>query len=289
MSGLLFVIDGTDGSGKNTQAQNLYNTLCTAYGFTKDKDITMVSFPRYGEASATMVEKYLNGEFGSDPSKIDPYTASMFYMIDRAISFMNDKWGEVYRNDGIVIADRYYTSNIIHQGAKILKEMQYKTRYNTKACGNYDDTAEGKIKKFTEWLVSTELFDIKIPKPNKIFWLMTDESANNQMMSHRVEEDSTHNTDIHEADKEYLEYCRKALMMHKSIYEARLNDTNRMISRSTKDLEAYAEIIRREEFINVLDKNNQIREINDIGNEILGYIIKYLAINGNYTMRYWMQ
>ena len=289
MPGLLFVIDGTDGSGKHTQAQNLYDALCAAYGFIKDKNITMVSFPRYGESSATMVEKYLHGEFGSDPNKIDPYTSSMFYMIDRSISFMNDKWGEVYRNDGIVIADRYYTSNIIHQGAKILKEMNYKTRYNTQACGNYDDTAEGKLEKFTKWLVETELFDIKIPKPNKIFWLMADESANEQMMEHRVQEDSTHITDIHEADKEYLEYCRKALMMHKSKYEFRLNDINRMTSRSTKDLEAYSEIIRREEFINVLDENNQIREINDISNDILGYVIKYLAINGNYTMRYWLK
>ena len=78
-------------------------------------------------------------------------------------------------------------------------------------------------------------------------------------------------------------------MMHKSKYEFRLNDINRMTSRSTKDLEAYSEIIRREEFINVLDENNQIREINDISNDILGYVIKYLAINGNYTMRYWLK
>lgn len=289
MSGMLFVIDGTDGSGKHTQAEKLYESLCNAYGFIKDKDITMVSFPRYGESSASMVEKYLHGEFGSDPSKIDPYTASMFYMIDRSISFMNDTWGEVYRNGGIVIADRYYTSNIIHQGAKILKEMNYKTEYNTKADASYDDTAEGKLKKLTEWLVSTELFDIKIPTPNKIFWLMADKSANTQMLNHRVEEDKNHITDIHEADDEYLEYCRQALRMHKSIYEFRLRDTNRIISRSTKDLEAYSEIIRREEFINVLDENNQIREINDISNDILGYVIKYLAINGNYTMRYWLK
>lgn len=285
MSGMLFVIDGTDGSGKHTQAEKLYESLCNAYGFIKDKDITMVSFPRYGESSASMVEKYLHGEFGSDPSKIDPYTASMFYMIDRSISFMNDTWGEVYRNDGIVIADRYYTSNIIHQGAKILKEMNYKTRLNADACGSYDDTAEGKLKKLTEWLVRTELFNIKIPTPNKIFWLMADKSANSQMLNHRVFADKNHITDIHEADDEYLEYCRQALRMHKSIYEFRLNDTNRMISRSTKDLEAYSEIIRREEFINVLNKDNQIREINDIGDEILGYVIKYLAINGIYTFK----
>ena len=288
MAGKLFVIDGVDGSGKNTQAMELYMYFIQQ-GYCADEEVTMVSFPRYKQPSAKFVEMYLNGEFSKDPMDIDPYTASMFYTIDRSISFKNEKWGEVYRNGGIVIADRYYTSNIIHQGAKILKEMNYKTRYNTQACGNYDDTAEGKLEKFTKWLVETELFDIKIPKPNKIFWLMADESANEQMMEHRVQEDSTHITDIHEADKEYLEYCRKALMMHKSKYEFRLNDINRMTSRSTKDLEAYSEIIRREEFINVLDENNQIREINDISNDILGYVIKYLAINGNYTMRYWLK
>ena len=285
MSGMLFVIDGTDGSGKHTQAEKLYNTLCSVYNLTKDKDITMVSFPRYGSSSATMVEKYLNGEFGSDPNKIDPYTSSMFYMIDRSISFMNDKWGEIYRNGGIVIADRYYTSNIIHQGAKILKEMHYKTRYNIDACGAYDDTAEGKLKKFSEWLIATELFDIKIPKPNKIFWLMATEYANNQMLEHRVADDKSHITDIHESNSEYLEYCRQALNMHKYIYESRLNDTNRMITKSTKNLEAYSEIIRREEFLNVLDSNNQIRSIDDISSEILGYVAKYLAINGIYSFK----
>ena len=73
--------------------------------------------------------------------------------------------------------------------------------------------------------------------------------------------------------------------MHKYIYESRLNDTNRMITKSTKDLEAYSEIIRREEFLNVLDSNNQIRSIDDISSEILGYVAKYLAINVIYSFK----
>ena len=123
MAGKLFVIDGVDGSGKNTQAMELYMSFIQE-GYRADEEVTMVSFPRYKQSSAKFVEMYLAGEFSKDPMDIDPYTASMFYTIDRSISFKNEKWGEVYRNGGIVIADRYYTSNIIHQGAKILSSEE---------------------------------------------------------------------------------------------------------------------------------------------------------------------
>ena len=92
MAGKLFVIDGVDGSGKNTQAMELYLRFLTE-GYTADEDITMVSFPRYGQPSAKFVEMYLAGEFSKDPMDIDPYTASMFYTIDRSISFKNDRTG----------------------------------------------------------------------------------------------------------------------------------------------------------------------------------------------------
>ena len=129
MAGKLFVIDGVDGSGKNTQAMELYMYFIQQ-GYRADEEVTMVSFPRYKQPSAKFVEMYLNGEFSKDPMDIDPYTASMFYTIDRSISFKNEKWGEVYRNGGIVIADRYYTSNIIHQGAKILSSEENMKKYD---------------------------------------------------------------------------------------------------------------------------------------------------------------
>ena len=202
MSGKLFVIDGTDGSGKNTQAKRLLENLILNYNLEDRKDICMVSFPRYGTAGCTMVEKYLHGEFGSNVKDIDPYTASMFYSIDRSISFLNDEWGRIYRNGGIVIADRYYTANLIHQGAKLIMDHPG----DDKADGYYGNTIEDKLRQFETWLIDNELTKMKLPMPDKIFWLMSNKEANEAMIDHRAHTDSKHVIDIHESNLEYLAY-----------------------------------------------------------------------------------
>ena len=257
MAGKLFVIDGVDGSGKNTQAMELYMYFIQQ-GYRADEEVTMVSFPRYKQPSAKFVEMYLNGEFSKDPMDIDPYTASMFYTIDRSISFKNEKWGKVYRNGGIVIADRYYTSNIIHQGAKILSSEENKKKYD--------------FKYFICWIKELELDQIMLPAPDKIFWLMTDAKANDDMMKHRVDANSEHVTDIHEVNHDYLDLCRQALIQYKNLYEIDL-------SHSTMNLKAYnpfSREIRREEFINVRDENGELRSITNISNEIIQNVNEYL-------------
>lgn len=279
-TGKLFVIDGTDGSGKNTQATKLLETLVDRYDLVIGKDITKVSFPNYGTPGCTMVEKYLNGEFGSDPNKIDAYTASMFYMIDRSISYMNDKWGEIYRNGGIVIADRYYTSNIIHQGAKILSKLTY-VESDPKACMPAESAVDVQFKIFTQWLAGTELNNIGLPMPNKIFWLMTDESANKQMLQHRLKIDLKHKTDIHEENDKYLKLCRSALKLYKSFCEK--NEKENILNYSLPDdMRHIAKVLSKDTFINVLDEDNTIRTVDSIGNEIMEYIVKYLALYGMY-------
>lgn len=279
-TGKLFVIDGTDGSGKNTQATKLLETLVDRYDLVIGKDITKVSFPNYGTPGCTMVEKYLNGEFGSDPNKIDAYTASMFYMIDRSISYMNDKWGEIYRNGGIVIADRYYTSNIIHQGAKILSKLTY-VEPDPKDCMPAERAVDAQFKTFTQWLAGTELNNIGLPTPNKIFWLMTDERANKQMLQHRLKIDLKHKTDIHEENDKYLKLCRSALKLYKFFCEK--NEKENILNHSLPDDMKYiAKVLSKDAFINVLDENNTIRTVDSIGNEIMEYIVKYLALYGMY-------
>lgn len=278
--GKLFVIDGTDGSGKNTQATVLLEALVDRYNLAIGKDIIKVSFPNYGNPGCTMVEKYLNGDFGSDPNKIDPYTSSMFYMIDRSISFMNDKWGEIYRNGGIVIADRYYTSNIIHQGAKILNNLKY-VEPEPGATISEEQSVVGQFKTFIQWLTGTELNNIKLPTPDKIFWLMTDESSNTTMLSHRIKNDLNHKTDIHEADSEYLNTCRIALRMYKKICSNRERE-NILNYSLPKDMKYISEILSKDTFINVLDTENSIRTVDSISHEIMEYIVKFLALYGMY-------
>ena len=111
--GKLFVIDGTDGSGKQTQFEKLKERLI------KDGiDYKIVSFPNYDSPSSSLVKMYLSGEFGKDAKKISPYVASTFYAADRYATFQTG-YKEYYENGGIILADRYTTANMVHQAGKI--------------------------------------------------------------------------------------------------------------------------------------------------------------------------
>ena len=66
MKGTLIVIDGLDGSGKNTQAKRLKETL-----EQEGKRVRLVSFPDYESPACAPVELYLNGAFGSDPDAVN--------------------------------------------------------------------------------------------------------------------------------------------------------------------------------------------------------------------------
>ena len=80
--GKLFVIDGTDGSGKQTQFEKLKESL------TRDKvDYKVVSFPNYDSPSSALVKMYLSGEFGNNAKDVSPYVASTFYAVDRFATF----------------------------------------------------------------------------------------------------------------------------------------------------------------------------------------------------------
>ena len=98
--GKLFVIDGTDGSGKQTQFNKLKETL------EKEKiEYKVVSFPNYNSPSSSLVKMYLAGEFGKDAKKISPYIASTFYAADRYATFEIEysiKDDKIYLGDDII-------------------------------------------------------------------------------------------------------------------------------------------------------------------------------------------
>lgn len=258
--GHLFVIDGTDGTGKNTQATLLYNRLKEDY---PSQEVALVSFPRYGTPGCSMVEKYLSGEFGMNPSEVDPYTASMFYTIDRSISFHNDTWGEVYRNGGIIIADRYYTSNMIHQGAKILMN------YDKEGANKPNGYVTLLLHKLADWILATECAKIDLPKPDTIFWLIANKESNENMLTNRVEHDKDHKTDIHEANTEYLDYCRKAILYYRDSY-------NDMCGCLYSSYGGEAILYPKQKFIDVNDENMNLRSREDISDEITNIVYMYL-------------
>ena len=111
--GKLLVLEGLDGSGKATQAK-----LLAAHLAESGRRVMEVTFPDYESDSSALVKMYLSGQFGSRPDDVNPYAASSFYAVDRYASYKT-KWGSFYEAGGIVIADRYTTSNAVHQCSKL--------------------------------------------------------------------------------------------------------------------------------------------------------------------------
>ena len=113
MKGKLIVFEGTDGSGKATQSRLLCERLTREGVAYKNID-----FPRYGKPSAAMVQEYLDGKLGRHPGDVNAYAASLMFSMDRYASYKQD-WGAFYESGGLVIADRYTTSNAVHQASKL--------------------------------------------------------------------------------------------------------------------------------------------------------------------------
>lgn len=182
MSGKLIVIEGLDGSGKATQSNLLYEKL-----LAEGKPVRKVSFPAYDSESSALVKMYLAGDFGKDPGDVNAYAASSFFAVDRFASYKSD-WGNFYREGGIVIADRYTTSNAIHQCSKLPRE-------------EWDG--------YIDWLFDFEFRLLGIPAPDKVIYLKVDPAVSQKLMTKRYQGDES-KKDIHESNLEYLEKSRQA-------------------------------------------------------------------------------
>jgi len=179
--GKLIVIEGLDGSGKATQARLLAEKL-TAEGVK----VRQVSFPDYNSDSSALVKMYLNGEFGTCAYDVNAYVASSFYAVDRYAGFMKD-WRADYES-GVIIADRYTTSNAIHQCAKLPKEQ-------------WDG--------YLAWLFDYEYGKLGIPAPDRVIYLRVDTAVSQKLMTGRYQ-GHEEKKDIHEKDIGYLGQCRQA-------------------------------------------------------------------------------
>lgn len=177
--GKLIVIDGTDGSGKQTQMGMLQDNLKV-----KGIEYKKISFPNYDSASSSLVKMYLSGEFGTDADKISPYVASTFYAVDRYATYKKELQ-EYYEKGGLILADRYTTANMVHQAGKIKDKSERK--------------------KFLDWLWDLEFNIYKIPVPTKVFFLNMPLDYSLKLMENRKNKfDKEAAKDIHERNKEYL-------------------------------------------------------------------------------------
>lgn len=176
--GKLIVFEGVDGSGKSTQLKMMCERLSN-----EGADFRRVAFPQYSEPSSALLRMYLGGEFGDDPEAVNAYAASTFFAVDRYASFIRS-WREYYEAGGVIISDRYTTSNAIHQGSKLPGDKRLE---------------------YFRWLYDFEFRLLELPKPDAVIYM--DVSLETSLRQLRSREGTAVSGDIHEADAEYLAKC----------------------------------------------------------------------------------
>lgn len=225
-AGRLIVIEGLDGSGKATQANLLAGRLAE-----QGMRVREVSFPNYQSDSSALVKMYLAGQFGSDPSDVNAYAASSFFAVDRFAGFKTD-WGAFYRQGGIVIADRYTTSNAVHQCSKLPAE-------------EWDG--------FLDWLFHFEYGLLGIPSPDLVVYLRVAPEVSQKLMHERYHGNDGRR-DIHESNLAYLEHSRAAAdycaeKLHWKTIECAKGDGMRSIAEIAEEVLACADPVLPKPFI----------------------------------------
>ena len=181
-SGKLIVIDGTDGSGKTTQL-NLLKTRLENEGY----EVMVADFPQYNQKSAGLVEEYLSGKYGQ-ADEITPYQASIFYAVDRYDA--SSKIRTWLQNGKIVLANRYTSANMGHQGGKIDNPLERKAFFN--------------------WLYDLEYKLFNIPKPDLSLILHVEAEISQKLAHDRARTDwSGSKADIHENNLDHLKNAER--------------------------------------------------------------------------------
>ena len=223
MKGKLIIIEsGSDASGKATQTKKLFNRL-EQDGYKVKK----VEYPNYKSESSALVKMYLNGDFGKNAEDVDPYGACTFFAADRYASFKTE-WEEFYNNGGIIIADRYTTSNMVHQASKM---------------------DENERDKFINWLFDYEFNLYKIPEPDCVVFLNVPIEYSKKLMENRKNKFTGEDKkDIHESDISYL-----SKSYENSLYIANKYNWNKINCIENENLRSIESI--HEEIYNIVKEN----------------------------------
>ena len=221
--GKFIVIEGTDCSGKETQSKLLVEKL-NKMGYKAIR----LTFPKYDSPTGKIVGgPYLGkpeiGEcwFPEGAVNLDPKVACLYYAADRKY---NEKEIKKYLDDDyFVICDRYVSSNMAHQGSKIVEDEERFHMY--------------------EWIDKLEFWLLNLPKPDKTIFLHVPYTYAVELKKNRQQ------LDQHETNEEYLKNSEVAYIELSEMY----NWKN----------------------INCI-KDNKIRTIESINEEIITYIQEYL-------------
>lgn len=180
MRGKLIVLEGTDGSGKATQACLLAQHLAR-----EGRAFREIDFPRYGNPFAEPAKLYLDGALGAHAGDVNAYAASVLFAVDRFASYKED-WGGAYEAGELILANRYTTSNAVHQASKL---------------------PAGEREAYLRWLFDLEYHRMGLPAPDLVIYLDLPTELSEAMLRKRQQATGTR-ADIHEQDEDYLRACR---------------------------------------------------------------------------------
>ncbi len=176
--GTFIVIEGTDGSGKGTQFK-----LLAEYLQAQGHDVATFDFPQYDKPSSYFVKKYLNGDYGS-ADEIGPYTASLFYALDRYEAAPAIR--QALSEGKIVLANRFTGSNMGHQGTKFVHAEERRGYFI--------------------WLDNLEYEMLKIPRPTMSLVLRVPAEVAQTLVDQKETRSYTDKKrDIHEADLSHMQ------------------------------------------------------------------------------------
>lgn len=186
--------------GKQTQTNKIYERL-----INKSYDVFKTSFPNYDNLSSGPVKEYLSGKISENPNDISPKAASSFYAVDRYISYKENIEKYYLDDKTIIIFDRYVSSNLLHQGAKL---------YNNSKNGN-----QKKLDEYISWLNNFEYGDLELPVATMTFFLYVPLETTLKLIENRKNKfNNDDKKDIHESDTTHLKnainsglYCAKKL------------------------------------------------------------------------------
>lgn len=182
---MFVVLEGNDGSGKATQTKLLVAALEQA-----GKQVETIDFPRYYDNFfGGFVAECLRGEHG-DFVKLDPKIASMLFAFDRFET--KDQIASWLREGKTVIADRYTTANMVHQGGKI--------------------PDDAKREEFLGWLGKLEYKTLGLPKPDLVVYLDVPVEVSLENLASKNEGYAAGKKDQHESDAEFLARSRQAAL-----------------------------------------------------------------------------
>lgn len=183
---MLVAIEGIDGSGKATQS-GLLGKRARESGLR----VAEFSFPAFGSSPfSEAIEWYLNGEFG-DINVMPPYLISLLFAGDRFA--YRDELKDALATNDLVISDRFVSSNLAHQGAKLV---------------------EAQRQRFYDWVLEVEFGCFRMPMPTlQVFIDLPVIEARRRIQSRSRRSYTEHQADYHERDFDYLLRC-------KTVYDA---------------------------------------------------------------------